>query len=96
MKMPVHRGPHRFTKINSKEEFDRIVLARDQDGKKIQNSKNSKNPKNGTQIPYKELDMAIVEFWAPFANTCLYVPIKTDSRRVQFGQNGQENLLQKI
>lgn len=67
--MPVHRGPNNFIKINSHEEFKQLVEGIT-DGK----SKYGKaDLKEIERLSYSEIDMCFVEFYAPFADTCLYV-----------------------
>lgn len=62
-RFPVQRGKHRFIKINTEDEFDRLVLGFGQTG----------NKKHlGKQKAYEQMDMAFVEFYAPFAETCRY------------------------
>ena len=66
---------------------------------KKQNKRSSKKTKKKqkTGASYKELDMSFVEFWAPFAESCIYVPLSclNFDRPVQSGQITLENTQRK-
>lgn len=67
VKIPNNRGPNNFIKIESYEQFQEIVLL-EKNGKKKKKNNERKFAKS-----YKEIEMCLVEFWAPFAETCIYV-----------------------
>lgn len=73
---PVQRGKHKFEKIESEEEFEQKIIKVGQANnallKEGLQKKSSKKVFLAEQ-PFENLEMAFVEFWAPFAESCRYV-----------------------
>jgi len=74
VRFPVQRGKHRSTEIASEEDFERLV--RRHAGRKKQDLQ---------AYSYENLDMAFVEFYAPFAESCKYVPSTHQTRSIWAG-----------
>lgn len=65
-KIPTNRGPNNFVKIKDYDHFKDYVLM---EGRGRRRKDKGRRVKNN----YKEVEMCFVEFWAPFAESCVYV-----------------------
>ena len=81
-RFPVKRGLHYFKKIESEDDFEKLIIA-----------PGLKRGKETSSESFQDMEMAFVEFWAPFAETARYVGF-FDSRLDQSGQSTLANTRQ--